>query len=133
MKAIVRSIRITPKKLNLVAKMVRNKDAVEAMEILKFTPKKSAKLLYKAIQSAVANATNNFKQNEKDLFIKEIVVTKAATMKRWLPASRGRMQPILKRNAHLRVIIGVKENNKEETKKIEKKESKKESKTATKV
>lgn len=108
MQAKARSIRITPKKLNLIANMVRRRNALEALEILNFTPKKAAKILYKAVKSAVANAENNFKQEAKDLYIQEILVGKAPTMKRWIPASRGRMQPRLKRNAHLRVVVGVK-------------------------
>lgn len=109
MKASARTLRITPKKLNLIADLVRNKDALEAMEILQFAPKKGAKLLNKVVASAVANATNNFKQDEKSLYIKEIVVSKAPVYKRWLPASRGRVQPILKRNAHVTVTVAVKE------------------------
>lgn len=117
MKAVSKSLRITPKKLNLIAALVRNRDVVEAMDILNFAPKKGAKILYKVVASAVANAKTNFKQDEKNLFIKEIVVTKAPTMKRWLPASRGRAQPILKRNSHVSVIISVKEEKEKEVKK----------------
>lgn len=109
MKAIARSLRITPKKLNLIADLVRNKNAMEAMNILSFTPKKGAKMLHKAVKSAIANAENNFKQDAANLYIREIVVTKAPTMKRSVPVSRGRMNPILKRNAHLTVSVGVME------------------------
>jgi len=110
MKAISRSLRITPKKLNLIAEMVREKNVPDALEILSLTPKKGAKLLHKAVKSAAANATNNFKQEEEGLFVKEIVVNKAQTMKRFLPASRGRSMPILKRNSHVTVILGINEN-----------------------
>ncbi len=107
MKAVARSLRITSKKINLIANLVRRKNAVEALNILKFTPKKGAKLLYKVVRSAIANAENNFKQERPSLFIKEIVVTEAATMKRSVPISRGRTNPILKRNAHVWVMLGV--------------------------
>jgi large subunit ribosomal protein L22 len=107
MKATSRSLRIAPKKLNLIAELVRNKKTSDAMNILSFTPKKGAKLLYKVIHSAVANAENNFKQDPQSLYIKEIVVTKAATIKRSVPISRGRVNPILKRNTHVTVTIGV--------------------------
>lgn len=123
MQAKARSIRITPKKLNLVAEMVRRRDAREALEILSFTPKKAAKILYKALKSAVANAENNFKQDSGNLYVQEVIVGKAPTMKRWIPASRGRMQPRLKRNAHLHIIIGVKPT--EETSKPAGEETKK--------
>ncbi len=109
MKAIARSLRISPKKLNLIADLIRNKKAVEAMEILDFAPKKGAQMLSKVVKSAVANAKNNFKQDENSLFIKEIVVNKATTYKRWVPASRGRTQARLKRNAHVSITIGVDE------------------------
>jgi len=108
MKAKASTVRISPKKLNLIAKLVRNKDVIEALDILRFTPKKSAKLLYKVINSAAANAENNFKQERVSLFVKEIVVTKATTLKRSVPISRGRQHPILKRNAHVSVMVGVK-------------------------
>lgn len=109
MKAVVKSVRISPKKLNLIADLIRNKNANEAMEILELLPKKGAKILHKAVKSAMANATNNFKQEAESLMIKEILVSKAPTYKRWIPASRGKAQPILKRNSHLSVTIGVKE------------------------
>lgn len=107
MKAIAHTLRITPKKLNLIAHLVRNKSANEALDILRFTPKKGAKLLHKVLKSAVANAENNFKQSAKTLYIKEIVVTKAMTIKRGISISRGRVHPILKRNAHVSVTVGV--------------------------
>lgn len=108
MKATASTVRISPRKLNLIARLVRNKDVSQALNILRFTPKKSARLLYKVLNSAVANAENNFKQERETLFVKEVVVTKATTMKRSVPISRGRVYPILKRNAHVSVMIGVK-------------------------
>lgn len=134
MKATSRTIRITPKKINLIAALVRNKDAVQALEILLLAPKKGAKILHQIVASAVANAKNNFKQDEHSLYIKEIVVNKAPTMKRWIPASRGRVHPILKRNSKVTVTIGVKEAKKEETvkeKTATKKTMTKKEKTAT--
>lgn len=115
MKAVVKSIRISPKKLNLLAHLVRGQNAGKALRTLELTPKKGAKILHKAVKSAVANATNNFKQDVENLVIQEILVSKAPTFKRWLPASKGRMSPILKRNSHLTIKIGV--NDQEETKK----------------
>ncbi len=123
MKAIARNIRISPKKANLVAGLVRRKNAQEALDILKFTPKKGAKILYKVLHSAVANAENNFKQKKETLTVKEIVVTEGPTFKRSVPVSRGRAHPILKRNSHITVTVGMEENveaveaaEKEETK-----------------
>ena len=109
MKASIKTARITPKKLNLIAEMVRGKDVILALNLMKFTPKKGAKVMEKLLTSAVSNAVNNFKQEKDTLYIKEIYVTKAPTLKRSVPISRGRMHPILKRNAHATIMLAVKE------------------------
>jgi len=109
MKAILRSAKITPKKANLIAGMVRTKPTTESLEILKFTPKKGAKLLHKLLASAVANAVSNFKQDEGSLTVKEIIVTKGPTFKRGVPVSRGRVYPILKRTSNITVVLEVNE------------------------
>ncbi len=117
MKAIGRSLRITSKKLNLIAGLVRKKDVQTALDILKFTPKKGAKILRKIVHSAMSNAENNFKQEASSLYIKEIIVTEGQTLKRSVPISRGRVHPILKRMAHATVILGVNEEAPESKKK----------------
>lgn len=129
MKAILRHIRISPKKANLVAGLVRRKSVAEALDILKFTPKKAAPLLAKVIKSAAANAKNNFKQKEELLFIEEILVTKGATLKRYVPISRGRSHPIHKMTSHITVRVGIKEPEiKEDPKKAAPKAKKAETK-----
>jgi len=105
MKSILRQIRISPKKVNLVAALVRNKLAVEAVDILKFTTKKAAPIIKKVIESAMANAENNFKQKKDSLFVKEIIVTEGTTYKRRNAISRGRTHPILKRTSHITVKL----------------------------
>lgn len=129
MKANLNTARITPKKINLVSDMVRTKGVVESMDILKFTPKKGARILLKLLKSALSNAENNFKQEKDNLYIKEITVTKGPTLKRSVPISRGRVHPILKRNAHITILLSVKEVL--ENKKTEKKGVKKEEVTVT--
>lgn len=124
MKAIARNIRISPKKVNLVAGLIRKKKAQEALDILKFTPKKGAKLLYKVLHSAMANAENNFKQKKDSLVIKEIVINEGPTFKRSVPVSRGRVHPILKRNSHITVTLGLEEKEKEEEQEMKAKEAK---------
>lgn len=122
-----------------MAAMVRRKNVVDAINILKFTAKKTSLPLKKLIESAVANAIHNFKQNKDDLYIKEIIVTKGATLKRSVPVSRGRAYPILKRTAHITVILGTNneiknpEVKKEITKVKEVKPEKKEPKKAVAV
>ena len=113
MKAILSTSRISPQKANLVAALVRNKKAVAAVDILKFTPKKAALILKKLIQSAMANAENNFKQNKEDLQIKSIIVTQGTMYKRRNPVSRGRAHPILKKTSHIKVeLIQMSETHK---------------------
>lgn len=108
MKALLKNTRISPKKANLVAGLVRGVMVEDALNQLRFTPKKAAKLLYKAIDSAASNAENNLKQNRANLYIKEIIVTKGPTYKRGVPVSRGRQHPIMKRTAQIRVTVDIK-------------------------
>ena len=107
MKAYLRQIRISPKKANLVAGMVRGKKVTEALDLLKFMPKKGADILYKVVHSAAYNAKNNFKQSIDELYIIQILVTKGPTYKRSLPISRGRVHPIAKRTSHITVEVGL--------------------------
>ena len=109
MKAHLRQTRISSKKANLVADLVRNMKASEAVDILKFTPKKAAPLLKKLIESAMANAEHNAKQDKATLYIKEIIVTEGPTYKRRVMVSRGRAHPILKRTSHITIKLESKE------------------------
>lgn len=105
MKAHLKQIRISPKKTNVVAGLVRGKKVQDALDILKFTPKKAAQYLYKVIHSAAANAENNDKQKREDLIVKEIVVNKGLVMKRYLPSTRGRALPLRKPTTHISVTL----------------------------
>jgi len=107
MKAILKRARISPKKANLIAGLVRNKKVQEALDFLKFLPKKGAKILFKVIHSAKNNAENNFNQDTNKLIISKILVTKGTTYKRSIPASRGRVDPILKRTSHFTVELSA--------------------------
>lgn len=107
MKAYAKNIRISPKKLNVVASIVRSMDAKKALDVLKFMPNKGSTLLYKAIQSAVANATNNDNQVIGDLYIGSVIVSKWAVYKRWNPISRWRGRTILKRTSNILVELFV--------------------------
>src|SRR3989339_478901 len=109
MKSILRNTRTSPTKVNLVAKLVRGKDAREAVTFLKHVPRKGARILAKVIESAIANAENNFKQDKSTLYIKEIIINDGIMFKRSIMRARGRSTPILKRNAHITVKLDVKE------------------------
>lgn len=118
MKALLRNARITPKKMNLVAGIVRGKSVTDALAKLHYTPKKAALLLTKVIHSALANAEDAFGQKKENLYLKEILVTKGVTYKRGRAISRGRYHPILKRNSHVTVEIGVLETPLKEEKEV---------------
>jgi large subunit ribosomal protein L22 len=75
MKASVKNVRISPKKLNVIAYIIRNMSAKEALDTLRFMPKKGADILYKVVASAVANATHNDSQNISDLVVNSVSVT----------------------------------------------------------
>jgi large subunit ribosomal protein L22 len=97
--------RVSPKKARQVAKELRGQPANHALELLKFIPRKSARLLYKTLHSAVANAENNHNLNSDDLIIKEAIVEEGPAFKRFKAAARGSAKPIRKRTSHFRIVL----------------------------
>ena len=132
MKASLRNVRISPKKVNLVAELVRTADVDQALATLEFTPKKAAKILYKVVASAKANAETNDNAKASDLFIKEIKVSKGMTIKKFIPISRGRAHPINKFCSHIHVILADKNSEIQpaSTEEVAKATAKAEAKTA---
>ena len=108
MKAYGKNIRISPKKLRVIAEIVRGQDVNEALSFLKFAPKKWADLLYKVLASAVANAENNDNQKVDTLYISSLSIDKWIVYKRWNAVSRGRSHPILKRTSNIKLELQVK-------------------------
>lgn len=104
-RAHLKYLRIAPRKVRLVADLIRNKNAVEASKILKFTPKRAAKDLAKLLDSARANARNNFNLGEGSLFIREIKVDGGAVYKRYMPQARGSAHMIKKRTSHITLVL----------------------------
>lgn len=104
-RAYLKHVRIAPSKVNLVASMVRGKDLREALAILQYTPKAAAPVLHKLIKSAEANAVNNNELNADELYVADIQVGPAPTMKRWLPRGKGSASPILKRSSRISVVL----------------------------
>ncbi|MCX7126177.1 MAG: 50S ribosomal protein L22 [Gammaproteobacteria bacterium] len=96
---------IAAQKARLVADQVRGKPAEAAVEILKFSPKKAAKLVIKVVNSAIANAAENEGVDLDDLFIKAIFVDEGPVMKRFHARARGRGNQILKRSCHITVTV----------------------------
>jgi large subunit ribosomal protein L22 len=107
MKASVQNIRISPKKLNVIAYIVRGMSAKEALDTLRFMPKKGAQIIYDVLRSAVANATHNDSQKLEDLKISSISVTQGLMFKRINPVSRGRAHRILKRTSHVDLTLSA--------------------------
>ena len=130
MKAFLRSVRIGPKKANLVAGMVRHCTVEEALHSLKRTNKKAARIIEQLVKSAVANAEHNEKQQAEHLVIESIVVNKAQAYHRGVPMARGRVRPICKFMSHIEVTLGLADGKKESK---ESRESKKTKKTASKT
>ncbi|OGB87359.1 50S ribosomal protein L22 [candidate division WOR-1 bacterium RIFCSPLOWO2_02_FULL_46_20] len=109
-KAQVKWVRIGPRKLGLVMEMIRGKNALEALQVLRLMPQKGARILIKVIESAVANAKNNYKLDQESLIVSEIYANKGVTMKRWRARAKGRAFPILKKTSHVTVCVSAKEN-----------------------
>ena len=103
--AVLRNLRISPQKLNLVATMIRGMDAEKALAALTFSRRRISDDVKKAGQSAIANAENNHQLDVDRLFIKEASVGKAITMRRFRPRARGRTGRIRKPFSHLTVIV----------------------------
>jgi len=106
MQASLRSVRIAPKKAQLVAKMIRGKRVPDAVEILEHTNKKAARLLETLLKSAMANASHNNSQNAQMLVIKSLTVNKAQAYHRGVPMARGRVRPMRKFLSHIDMQLG---------------------------
>ncbi len=104
-RAVVKHTGIPASKVRPLANMVRGKKVDEALTLLRFTPTPKAKIVAKLVQSAVANAENNFQMDPADLKIVTIFADEARGMRRYRPRSRGRVSPIRKRSSHITVIV----------------------------
>ena len=105
--AIVKYLRLSASKLNIVMNMVRGKKYDEAVAILKNTPNKAAGMICKAIESACANAENNKGLDKSDLYLAELYSGQGATYKRQNIRARGRVDQILKRTSNITVILDM--------------------------
>ena len=107
-------IRISPRKMRIVADAVRGKNVVEAIDTLHFLPQKATRFIQRTIESAYANLHDQNQDQRIDddaLIVKTIMVDEAPFLKRFRPVSRGRAHPILKRSSHLTVVIGTPEGS----------------------
>lgn len=105
-------IRSSPRKMRIVADVVRGKNVEQALNTLHFMPQKAARPIERIIHSAVANLIDQHPEeriDETSLVVSEIKVDEAPYLKRIRPVSRGRAHPILKRSSHLTVVVGMPE------------------------
>ena len=104
-KAINRMVRISPTKVRPVMDLVRGKPVDRALAILRYMPQKAAKEIARTIQSAAANAENNFEMAPEALVVKTIFADEGPAFKRIMPRARGRADRIRKRTTHITVIV----------------------------
>jgi large subunit ribosomal protein L22 len=104
-KAIAKSVKISPRKVSVVASIVRGRLVKDALVILEHTPRRSAKAISKVIDSAKANAEHNHGLKPDTLYIVEISITPGTRIKRYRPAARGRALPYQKKSTNIRVLV----------------------------
>ncbi len=104
--AKLRFARISPQKARLVADQVRGMAVEEALDVLAFSQKKSAAIIKKILDSAIANAEHNEGADIDELTITKVMVDQAPTMKRLRPRAKGRANRILKRTSHITLAVG---------------------------
>jgi large subunit ribosomal protein L22 len=107
--AFLRAIRTSPRKLNLVAQMIRGKDAATALAELNFSPRRIANEVKKVLEAAIANAENNHQLDVDRLYVSEATVGKSFVMKRFATRARGRSARIIKPWSNLTVIVRERE------------------------
>ncbi len=104
-KAVLKNLRIAPRKVRLVVNLVKGKPVQYALELLKNTNKRSAPIVAKMIVSAIANATNKATVDVDRLIVSEGFVDGGTSLKRWLPRAQGRATPIQKRTSHITIKL----------------------------
>jgi len=104
-KAIAKGVRLSPRKVGVVAALVRGRSVADALTILEHTPRRSALAVKKVIASAKANADHNHGLKPDTLQITEITVTAGPRLKRYRPAAHGRALPFQRKTSHIRVVV----------------------------
>lgn len=104
--ATLRYARISPQKCRLMADLIRGKNVDEALRTLTYTPKKSARIVKKVLESAIANAEHNHGADIDELKVSNIEVNEAPMFRRYRARAKGRGARILKRNSHITIRVG---------------------------
>lgn len=108
-RAYLKYARISPRKVQIVLDLIRNKPTDLAMAIIKHTPKAACEPVGKLLKSAIANAENNHNMDKDNLYVAECFVTPGPTLKRVMPRAQGRAFRILKRTSHITIVLKEKE------------------------
>ena len=112
-KVVLKNLRISPQKLNLVLGMIRRQKADVAISKLQFSKKRISRDVEKALKSVISNAENNHQFDIDNLFVKEAFVGKSLVMKRFRPRAKGRASPIKKPFSRITIILEEKKAKKE--------------------
>jgi large subunit ribosomal protein L22 len=104
-KSISRYVRISAFKVREVTRQIQGLPVTDALDILRFTPKKAAVVVQRTLKSAVANAENNCNLRVDQLVIKQAVAGEGMTIKRYMPRARGSASPIRKRTSHISIVL----------------------------
>lgn len=107
--ALTKYVRMSHLKLRDVARELQGMKANEALELLKFIPRKSARLIYKTLKSAIANAENNHDLSSDSLIIYRALIEQGPALKRFRPSARGMAHPYKKGTSHIRIVLKPKE------------------------
>ena len=110
-KVVLRNVRVSPQKLNLVAQMIRNQSASKALSILQFSKRRISNDVEQALRSVIANAENNHSLDIDKLVVKEAYVGKGVVMKRFHARARGRGAKIIKPFSHLTILLSEQEGS----------------------
>lgn len=103
--AILKNFRMSAQKVREVVRQVQGLNALEALAILKFVPRKSARAVAKTLKSAIANAENNHGMDPTSLVVKGAFAQTARSLRRFQPKARGSAGPIIKRSCHIKIVV----------------------------
>ena len=103
--AITRYAHMSPKKVREITRIIQGRSASEAIELVRFIPRKSARLVAKTLKSAVANAENNNELSVESLIVKRAIVEQGPVLKRFKAAARGSAAPRRKKMSHIRIVL----------------------------
>lgn len=105
-RAVLKFVRVPPRKARLVVDLIRGQDVGQALTIVRFTPKRPARIVEKLLRSAMANAQHNHGVRDVErLFVKAATVDEGPRSKRWVPRAMGRATPIQKRTSHITIVL----------------------------